>query len=107
MSRCLICVEVLAVTVLAVAPQQSPPQFELVQAELFSAAGGQTNAWADFDNDGDLDEFVGFRGRTNRLYRDVLPDLVKTHDASHGASGSISTTTVRSTLRSPTTMRKA
>jgi len=84
MSRCLICVEVLAVTVLAVTPQQSPPQFELVQAELFSAAGGQTNAWADFDNDGDLDEFVGFRGRANRLYRDVLPDLVKTHDASHG-----------------------
>src|SRR3989449_4493425 len=69
MSRCLICVEVLAVTVLAVTPQQSPPQFELVQAELFSAAGGQTNAWAGFDNDGDLDEFVGFRGRPNRLYR--------------------------------------
>jgi hypothetical protein len=69
MSRCLICVEVLAFTVIAVASQQSPPQFELVQAELFSAPGGQTNAWADFDNDGDLDEFVGFRGRPNRLYR--------------------------------------
>jgi len=45
------------------------PRFVLVQPDLFSANGGQANAWADFDNDGDLDEFVGFRGRPNRLYR--------------------------------------
>jgi len=45
------------------------PQFELVQPDLFSAPGGQPNAWADFDNDGQLDEFVGFRGRPNRLYK--------------------------------------
>src|SRR6185436_15404626 len=45
------------------------PRFALVQPELFSANGGQANAWADFDNDGDLDEFVGFRGRPNRLYK--------------------------------------
>jgi penicillin G amidase len=45
------------------------PDFELVQPELFGAPGGQPNAWADFDNDGDIDEFVGFRGRPNRLYR--------------------------------------
>src|SRR3977135_3938856 len=50
------------------APHNAPP-FELVQPELFSASGGMPNAWADFDNDGDLDEFVGFRGRPNRLYR--------------------------------------
>ena len=47
----------------------NPPAFELVQPELFGVTGGQPNAWADFDNDGDLDEFVGFRGRPNRLYR--------------------------------------
>src|SRR5258708_35968479 len=48
---------------------ESAPRFELVQPELFGVTGGQPNAWADFDNDGDLDEFVGFRGRPNRLYR--------------------------------------
>jgi hypothetical protein len=47
----------------------SAKQFELVQPDLFSASGGMPNAWADFDNDGQLTEFVGFRGRPNRLYR--------------------------------------
>jgi penicillin G amidase len=54
---------------LAFSAPSGGPHFELVQPELFSANGGQANAWADFDNDGDLDEFVGFRGRLNRLYR--------------------------------------
>jgi hypothetical protein len=62
----------LALAVLLSAAQPGPPwrpSFELVQPELFAAAGGQANAWADADGDGDLDYFVAFRGRPNRFYR--------------------------------------
>ena len=45
-------------------PDNSPPAFELVQPELFFGAGRPgERAWADYDGDGDLDEFIGFRGR--------------------------------------------
>jgi hypothetical protein len=50
------------------AAPRPPIEFTLVQPELFSASGGQPNPWADVDGDGDLDQFVGFRGRPNRLY---------------------------------------
>jgi FG-GAP-like repeat/ASPIC and UnbV len=48
---------------------RTQPRFEPVQPELFSLGGSFTNAWADYDADGDLDLFVGFNGTPNRLYR--------------------------------------
>jgi len=45
------------------------PQFTLHQPDLFKDGGSLTNAIADCDNDGDLDIFVGFNNKPNRLYR--------------------------------------
>lgn len=57
------------------------PNFELVQPDLFGEAKSLTNAWADYDNDGDYDLFVGFNRTGNRLYRN--DDGVFTDVAAH------------------------
>jgi hypothetical protein len=54
---------------LGVTMQAQGVRFEQVQRDLFASGGAFVNAWADYDGDGDLDEFVGFDGTPNRLYR--------------------------------------
>ncbi len=52
-----------------VSAQEKIPVFEPIQPELLGAGLTFTNAFADFDGDGDPDMFVGFDGKPNRLYR--------------------------------------
>lgn len=53
-----------------VPPAGTPPvPFTPVQAELFNYPGSLSNAWADFDNDGDLDLAVSTKAGEVRLYR--------------------------------------
>lgn len=47
------------------------PRFERRQPALFGAGAALTNAFADYDGDGDADFFVGFNGTPNRLYRNT------------------------------------
>lgn len=58
------------VTTLTASPAAaSGPQFEAVQPDLFGVSGGQPNGWADVNNDGNMDLFVGMKGNApNKLY---------------------------------------
>jgi hypothetical protein len=55
-------------------PQVLP--FESVQTDLFSVPNSYSNAWADFDNDGDLDLAVSLGSGEVRLYRNDNGTLV-------------------------------
>ena len=77
-------------------PDAAPVAFDRVQPELFETPGAQSNSWADYDGDGDLDLFVGMRYTPNRLYRndgdrfvDVAPEvgLADAEDTRAGAWG--------------------
>jgi hypothetical protein len=46
-----------------------PVRFAPVAEPAFDDGGTLTDAWADFDGDGDPDRFVGFNGAPSRLYR--------------------------------------
>jgi hypothetical protein len=85
-SRALVC---LVVIISVQAAVEWSPAFELVQPELFSAPGGNTNAWADVDNDGDLDYYVGFRGRASRLYRNDNGRFLEVHGAFGGLTAEV------------------
>ena len=57
--------------VIYIVQENMEPHFSRHQPEIFSEDGAQTNAWGDYDSDGDLDLYVGFRGRANRLYQNT------------------------------------
>src|SRR5687768_18607426 len=59
---------------------QAQPVFEPIQPELLGDGSTFTNAFADYDNDGDADLFVGFDGKPNRLYRNDKGTFVNIAD---------------------------
>ncbi len=65
-----------AALVLAGAAPIKEPAFTSVQPVLLGMAGSLSNAWADFDNDGDLDLAVSLKSGEIRLYRNDAGVLV-------------------------------
>lgn len=53
----------------ATAVQAQEPAFAPVQPDVFGVVGSLSSAWADFDNDGDLDFAVSLKSGEVRLYR--------------------------------------
>lgn len=51
------------------AAQTTQPPFVAVQRDMLAVAGSLSNAWADYDKDGDLDYAVSLKSGEIRLYR--------------------------------------
>jgi len=65
----------------ALAAKQSVPAFSLYDKTEFSTPGALSNAWADYDQDGDLDLVVTFKSGEIRLYRNENGKLTQVRDA--------------------------
>jgi hypothetical protein len=59
----------MAILIASLGLLQTTPVFDPMQPEVLGAGFTFTNAFADYDGDGDADLFVGFDGKPNRLYR--------------------------------------
>ncbi|WP_313333561.1 CRTAC1 family protein [Sphingobium yanoikuyae] len=56
-------------------------RFEAIQRDLFAEAGSLSNAWADFDKDGDLDFAVTMKSGAIHLYRNDNGTFVRVGEA--------------------------
>jgi hypothetical protein len=68
-------IAILSVPLLAAASAPEPSMTR-IQPELLAMPGSLSNAWGDFDNDGDLDLAVSLKGGEIRLYRNDKGVLV-------------------------------
>ena len=56
----------------SVTAQETTPDFTRIQPDTFGGNMALSNAWGDYDNDGDLDLVISFKTGDVRLYNNVL-----------------------------------